>query len=176
MIYFEAKHWWCTGNWQAAPGAVPCVFRYEIWPGHQPALPLHCALLAALLHCCTLLRRDWGALAHNISTLRKPSKLSPGGQEFNGPNLIVNESRVSTLTDTIMGMKSMMPGSEIIMEKTVGNLLNMLILLILWSWSNYSSSIMIMDSKWAQYLQVSTQYLASIYKGNTKGTHYTVST
>ena len=29
---------------------------------------------------------------------------------------------------------------------------------------------MIMDSKWAQYLQVSTQYLASIYKGNTKET------
>ena len=69
-----------------------------------------------------------GALAPNISTLRKPSKLSLGGQEFNGPNLIVNESRVSTLTDTIMGMKSMMPGPEIILkEKTVRNLLNMLI-------------------------------------------------
>ena len=120
-----------------------CVFWYEIWPGHQPAL---CTAIALLHPPETRLR---GALAPNISTLRKPSKLSSGGQEFNGPNLIVNESRVSSLTDTIMGMKSMMPGSEIILkEKTVRNLLNMfilLILLILWSWSNYSSSIMMMD-------------------------------
>ena len=158
-------------HWKLASCPWCCAVCVPIWNMTRPP--------TCTLHCCTLLRRDWGALAHNISTLRKPSKLSPGGQECNGPNLIVNESRVSTLTDTIMGMKSMMPGSEIIMEKTVGNLLNMLILLILWSWSNYSSSIMIMDSKWAQYLQVSTQYLASIYiqrKYQGYTLHYTVST